>query len=84
VRLSSRKNGPALKSLPVWAFHGAKDSVVPRSASERMIDVLKTAAGNAKATRTVYPAATHESWTETYNNPELFKWFLEQRREWRE
>ena len=46
VRLASRKNGPALKSLPVWAFHGAKDNVVPLSESQRMIDVLKTAAGN--------------------------------------
>lgn len=84
VRLSSRKNGAALKSLPVWAFHGAKDNVVPLSESERMIDVLKTAAGNETAKLTVYPDANHDSWTETYNNPELFKWFLEHRREGRE
>jgi hypothetical protein len=25
---------------------------------------------------TVYPEATHDSWTKTYNNPELYKWFL--------
>jgi predicted peptidase len=84
VRLSSRKNGPALKTLPVWAFHGAKDNVVPLSESERMIDVLRTAAGNETAKLTVYPDANHDSWTETYNNPELFKWFLGRRREGRE
>ena len=84
VRLGSRKNGPALKSLPVWAFHGAKDSVVPLSESERMINVLKTAAGNENAKLTVYPEANHDSWTATYNNPELFEWFLEHRREGRE
>ncbi len=84
VRLSSRKNGPALRSLPVWAFHGAKDNVVPLSESQRMIDVLKSAAGNEIAKLTVYPEANHDSWTETYNNPELFKWFLEHRREGRE
>jgi len=84
VRLSSRQNGPALRTLPVWAFHGANDNVVPFSESERMINVLKTAAGNEKARLTVYPDANHDSWTETYNNPELFKWFLEHRREGRE
>lgn len=84
VRLSSRKHGPALKSLPVWAFHGARDNVVPFSESERMINVLRTAAGNEQAKLTVYPDANHDSWTETYNHPELFKWLLEHRREGRE
>jgi predicted peptidase len=83
VRLSSRSRGAALKSLPVWAFHGAKDNVVPLSESERMIDVLKTATGNENTRLTVYPDANHDSWTETYNNPELFKWLLEHRREGR-
>ena len=25
---------------------------------------------------TVYPEANHDSWTETYNNPELYEWLL--------
>ncbi|MCC2670420.1 MAG: phospholipase [Armatimonadetes bacterium] len=29
---------------------------------------------------TVYPEAQHDSWTETYNNPELYEWFLQHRR----
>ena len=29
---------------------------------------------------TIYPEAGHDAWTETYNNPELYKWFLEQKR----
>jgi predicted peptidase len=28
---------------------------------------------------TVYPDAAHDSWTETYNNPELYRWFLSHR-----
>ena len=84
VRLSSRRNREALKSLPVWAFHGAKDNVVPLSESERMVDVLKTAAGNENTKLTVYPDANHDSWTETYNNPELFQWLLQHRRVGRE
>jgi predicted peptidase len=64
-----------LKGLPIWAFHGAKDDVVPLSASESMIKALKAIGENPKFT--VYPEAKHDSWTETYDNPELYTWFLE-------
>ncbi|MEH2326709.1 MAG: prolyl oligopeptidase family serine peptidase [Nostoc sp.] len=68
-----------LKNLPVWAFHGAKDNVVPLSESEIMVSALKARNGNVKFT--VYPEANHDSWTQTYNNPELYKWFLQHRRQ---
>jgi hypothetical protein len=29
---------------------------------------------------TVYPDAEHDSWTETYANPKLYEWLLNQRR----
>jgi predicted peptidase len=64
--------------VPVWVFHGAKDSVVPLAASEEMVEALKKANGNVKFT--VYPEANHDSWTEAYNDPELYKWLLEQKR----
>lgn len=67
-----------LKNLPVWVFHGAKDQVVPIERSKEMADALEKAGGNVKFT--VYPDATHDSWTETYNNSELYEWFLKQRR----
>jgi predicted peptidase len=25
---------------------------------------------------TIYPEANHNSWTETYNHPELYEWLL--------
>ena len=68
----------ALKKLPVWAFHGAKDSVVPISESERMVNALKKA-GNQNVKFTVYPEADHDSWTETYKNQELYDWLLQQK-----
>jgi len=64
-----------LKTLPVWAFHGAKDNVVPIEESERMVNALKKL-GAKEVKLTVYPDATHDSWTETYNNPELYEWLL--------
>jgi predicted peptidase len=67
-----------LKKVPVWVFHGAKDPVVPLQASTDMVEALKRAGGNVQFT--VYPEAQHDSWTETYNNPKLYEWFLSQRR----
>jgi len=64
--------------VPVWAFHGAKDSVVPLRQSQEMVDALKRAGGNVQLT--VYPEANHDSWTETYNNPKLYEWLLSQRK----
>ncbi|MEH1942346.1 MAG: prolyl oligopeptidase family serine peptidase [Nostoc sp.] len=67
------------KNLPVWAFHGAKDNVVPLSESEIMVSALKARDGNVKFT--VYAEAKHDSWTQTYNNPELYEWFLQHQRQ---
>jgi len=65
----------ALKETPVWAFHGAKDDVVPVAASEEMVRALRECGGEVQLT--VYPEAGHDSWTMTYNNPELYRWFLQ-------
>ena len=67
-----------LRNLPVWAFHGAQDDVVPLSGSKDMIDAIKAAGGNPRFT--IYPQAGHDSWTETYANDEIYSWLLQQRR----
>jgi predicted peptidase len=64
--------------LPTWAFHGAKDAVVPLERSQIMIDELNKNGGHPKLT--IYPDAGHDSWTETYDNPEFYKWLTEQKR----
>jgi predicted peptidase len=80
VLLAGRTKGEVLRKLPVWAFHGAKDPVVPLEESERMIDALKRA-GAQNVKLTVYPEAGHDSWTRTYDQPEFYQWLLEQKRE---
>lgn len=67
-----------LRDLPVWAFHGALDDVVPLSASQDMIEAIKAAGGHPRFT--VYPQAGHDSWTETYANDEIYSWLMQQRR----
>lgn len=63
-----------LKGMPIWAFHGEKDNVVPVSESVQMVDAVNAAGGQAKLT--LYPEAGHDSWTQTYSNPELYTWLL--------
>ena len=64
-----------LAALPVWAFHGAKDPVVPLDESERMVNAMKRT-GAKEVKLTVYPEADHNSWTVTYDNPEFYQWLL--------
>jgi predicted peptidase len=66
-----------LKDMPIWAFHGAKDSVVPVEESKELVEAINARDGNAKLT--IYPEANHDSWTETYNNQEVYDWLLEHR-----
>ncbi|MBN8249903.1 MAG: prolyl oligopeptidase family serine peptidase [Verrucomicrobia bacterium] len=69
----------ALKTLGVWAFHGAKDNVVVLAESERMVEAFRKA-GVSDIQLTVYPEAGHDSWTQAYNEPEFFNWLLKHQR----
>jgi predicted peptidase len=70
----THKRAP-LRSLAVWAFHGAKDNSVPLVESQRMVDALKKYDSD-EVRFTVYPDAEHDSWTETYANARLYAWLL--------
>jgi predicted peptidase len=69
---------PRLKNLPIWAFHGDADEIVPVSDTQRTVDALKAISANVKLT--IYPGVGHDSWTPTYNNPALYEWFLSHKR----
>ena len=72
------KQAAKLKTMPIWVFHGAKDTTVPLIRSEEMVKALKETGADPKFT--TYPEAGHDSWTETYANPELYEWFLAHKR----
>lgn len=79
VLLSSSANAQKLKSLGIWAFHGAKDPVVPLAESERMVESLKKA-GVRDIKLTVYPEAGHDSWSQAYADPDIYDWLLKHAR----
>lgn len=71
-------NACALKDVPIWAFHGAKDRIVLPRESRMMVKAVRACGGDVKLT--IYPEADHDSWTPTYANPELYDWFLQHSR----
>ncbi|WP_337006064.1 MULTISPECIES: dienelactone hydrolase family protein [unclassified Microbacterium] len=67
-----------IRHLPVWAFHGDADDVVPIAATEQIVTELEALDADVRFTR--YADVGHDSWTETYDNPELYDWLLAHRR----
>ncbi len=68
----------ALREVPVWAFHGAEDPVVPLSETTRLVEKLRACGGNVKLT--VYPGVGHDAWTHAFREPQLLPWLFAQKR----
>ncbi|MEO9051243.1 MAG: prolyl oligopeptidase family serine peptidase [Ginsengibacter sp.] len=57
-----------------WFFHGLKDPVVNPQFSKDMADALKKA--GAKVRLTLYPEEGHNSWDDSFKEPDLFTWLF--------
>jgi predicted peptidase len=64
----------AIAKLPIWAFHGEKDDVVPPINTRDMIKAIQGAGGKPSAT--YYPEANHNSWDRAYHEADLPKFLL--------
>lgn len=65
----------AAQNIPVWAFHGKNDNVIPLTAAQSIVDQFENCDGNIEFT--VYNDLPHDCWTRTYNNQSLYAWFLQ-------
>jgi len=74
----SGKAAVNFKDVPIRFFHGAADQVVPPKASKIMAFELKKVGSKAKLT--MYPGVGHDSWTQTYKDPEVIKWLFAQKK----
>ncbi len=63
-----------LSRIPVWTFHGAKDSTVPFWESDRMVKALQALGAEVKFT--VYPDTGHDAWSAAYATNDLYTWLL--------
>jgi predicted peptidase len=66
-----------IASIPLWAFHGAKDRTVPVAASREMIQALKAIGASPRYTE--YPDVDHDAWKRAFT-PELDDWLFAQHR----
>jgi predicted peptidase len=72
------KTAETIKDIPIWAFHGDQDNVVPLRRTQEMIEAIEKAGGKPRLT--VYPGVGHNSWSPTYANEEVYQWMLAQGR----
>lgn len=64
-----------LAQVPVYAFAGGKDMVVPADRSERMIDEIRKAGGKLAKIK-VYPEGGHNVRQQVYNSEEFYDWMF--------
>jgi predicted peptidase len=73
-------NAAMLKNTPVWAFHCVNDGVVPCWATIDMVEHVKQYA-ESEVKLTIYPENSHDAWTSTYQNQEVYDWLLKLKKE---
>ena len=68
------------KDIPVWAFHGAMDGVIPFAKAQELVNQFIAVGGSIRFT--VYPNGSHDgsTWTVTYNNPDVYDWMLRKKK----
>ena len=69
----------SLKEIPVWSFHGDKDTTVPPSGSKDTINAIRNAGGN-KAKLTIYEDVGHDCYTISWRESEFVEWVFRQRK----
>lgn len=72
------ENVKKYKHVPLWIFHGAKDSVVPIQKSEIVVNELKRLNSDVKFR--VYPDANHNSWDPAFAEPDFLSWIFSYRK----
>jgi predicted esterase len=68
----------SIKDLPIWAIHGADDTVVPLAKAQQPVDALKKAGNDVRWT--VLQGHDHDVWTDTYSDPAFYEWLLQYQR----
>jgi len=68
----------SIKSIPIWAWHGENDTMVPVTGSREMIEALKKAGADPKYTE--IPKGGHGVWNKAFDDPKLHEWLFAQRK----
>jgi len=71
------KLAPKMVKVPIWTFHGDKDTVVKLHRSTDMVEAIQKAGG--KVLYTEYAGVGHDSWVRAYSDPKLLEWMFAQK-----
>ncbi|MDO9093489.1 MAG: dienelactone hydrolase family protein [Rubrivivax sp.] len=66
------------RHVPVRAYHGDADTVVPLAEQQACVDALRDCGGTVSFI--IYPGVGHDAWTPAYDDPALVPWLMAQRR----
>jgi predicted peptidase len=77
-RGSAAELAASLSKMPVWAFHGEADSVLPAERTREMVAALRRAGGGPKVT--LFPGVGHNAWDRAYREEGLAAWLLGHRK----
>lgn len=69
---------PRIAELPVWAFHGVRDSVAPVEGTDRMMEALRNDPAERRYSR--LEESGHQCGVEVFADRALWQWLAEQRR----
>jgi predicted peptidase len=67
-----------IAKMPVWAFHGGRDEIIPVVESRKMIAAMRKADGHPRYTE--YRGVGHEVWIPAFAEPDLVGWLFSQHR----
>ena len=71
-------NAGMIKNIPIYAYHGDCDEVVPVHEGINMVKMVNKYGGNAKIE--ICYGVGHDSWEQAYGDDRLLNWMLEQRK----
>ncbi len=69
--------GEPLARIPLWIIHGDADGAVPVEYSTQLVKAIRDKKGQPRLT--ILENVGHDSWTQTYANPEYYQWLLSHR-----
>jgi predicted esterase len=78
-RIETGWNLCIIKDIPMWAFHGQHDPIIPLSSAQNVITALINCGGSPLFT--IYSDLFHDAWTRTYNNTAVYDWLLTHQKE---
>jgi len=67
-----------IAKIPIWAFHGEADPIVPVTESRNMIAAIQRAGGGPRYTE--YEGVGHEVWFKAFQERDLVDWLFAQHR----